>query len=70
MNGVQEKLRSLNTLFSKVTDWLLIVIGVVLIVKALLGIDVALARYVIIGVGALFVFFGFLYRYRRKRQHR
>jgi len=70
MNALQETLHKLNILFNKVTDWLLIVIGVALIVKASLAIDVALARYVIIGVGVLLVCLGLWYRHRRKQRHR
>ena len=70
MNALQEMLHRLNILFNKVTDWLLIVIGVALIVKASLAIDVALARYVIIGVGVLLVCLGLWYRHRRKQRHR
>ena len=70
MNALQETLHRLNILFNKVTDWLLIVIGLALIVKASLAIDVALARYVIIGVGVLLVFLGLWYRHRRKQRHR
>jgi predicted tellurium resistance membrane protein TerC len=70
MNALQETLHRLNILFNKVTDWLLIVIGVALIVKASLAIDVALARYVIIGVGVLLVCIGLWYRHRRKQRHR
>ena len=70
MNALQETLHRLNILFNKVTDWLLIVIGVALIVKASLAIDVALARYVIIGLGVLLVCLGLWYRHRRKQRHR
>jgi energy-converting hydrogenase Eha subunit C len=70
MNALQETLHRLNILFNKITDWLLIVIGVALIVKASLAIDVALARYVIIGVGVLLVCLGLWYRHRRKQRHR
>jgi LPXTG-motif cell wall-anchored protein len=70
MNAFQEMLQKLNVLFNKVTDWLLIVIGVALIVKALLAVDVPLARYVIMGFGALLAGFGLWFRYRRKRRHR
>ena len=70
MNALQETLHRLNILFNKVTDWLLIVIGVALIVKASLAIDVAWARYVIIGVGILLVCLGLWYRHRRKQRYR
>ena len=61
-------LQRLNVLFNRVTDWLLIFIGVALIVKAIFAVDVPLARYVIMGFGALLVMFGLWYRHRRKRQ--
>ena len=70
MNALQETLHRLNILFNKITDWLLIVIGVALIVKASLAIDVAWARYVIIVVGVLLVCLGLWYRHRRKRRNR
>jgi hypothetical protein len=70
MNALQEMGYRLNTLFNRVTDWLLIIIGVALIVKAVLAVDVPLARYVIIGVGGLLVVLGLWYRHRRKRRHR
>jgi len=47
------------------TDWFLIVAGAVLILKAFFSIDVAFARYVVIGFGALLLGFGVMYRRRR-----
>ena len=58
--------RFINTL----TDWLLILLGGGLIVKALVAVDVAAARYLILALGALFMGFGLWYRYRRLRRHR
>ena len=70
MNALQEMLRSMNILFNRVTDWLLIVIGVALVVKAFLAVDVPLAKYVIMGIGTLLVGLGTWYRHRRKQRHR
>jgi len=70
MKALREIQHKLNTLFNRVTDWLLIIIGVALIVKAVLAVDVPLARYVIIGLGGLLVGLGLWYRRRRKRRHR
>jgi len=57
-------------LVSAVTDWLLILMGGLLIFKALLSVDVPVARYLILALGALFMGFGLWYRYRRLRRHR
>jgi len=70
MKALGEMQHKLNTLFNRVTDWLLIIIGLALIVKAVLAIDVPLARYIIIGLGGLLVGLGLWYRHRRKRRHR
>ena len=55
---------------SAATDWLLILLGGLLIFKALVGIDVAPAPYVVLGTGAVFLVAGMKYRWRRKRRHR
>ena len=60
----QQSARFLNIL----TDWILILVGLALIVKAFLAVDVTLARYVIIAIGLLFMGAGFWYRYRRKKK--
>lgn len=61
--------RKLSNAVAVVTDWLLIVMGLLLIIIALKSIDVLLARYVVISGGVLLTGIGFWYRYRRlKRQ--
>ena len=70
MSGLQEMLHKLNYLFNKVTDWLLIIIGIVLIVKSALSIDLLPARYGVMGFGAVLVVAGFWYRHRRKKRYR
>lgn len=54
--------------FSVAADWLLIVTGALLLLKALTGIDVALARYVIMAAGAVIMAAGLWYRRRRLRR--
>jgi len=63
-------IRLLNEQFSRITDWLLICIGVALMIKAVLAVDVAPAKYGIIVIGALLAGMGFWYRHRRKRRRR
>jgi len=55
---------------SVVTDWLLIATGGLLIVKSLVSVDVAAARYPIMAAGLLIAGAGFWYRRRRKRRER
>ncbi|HHO47018.1 MAG TPA: hypothetical protein ENN06_00935 [Desulfobacteraceae bacterium] len=55
---------------SVVTDWLLIAAGGVLIVKSLVSVDVAAARYPIMAAGLLIAGAGLWYRHRRKRRGR
>ena len=50
------------------TDWLLIVMGALLILIALKSIDVEVARYVVISGGVLLAAIGFFYRYRRLKR--
>ena len=57
-----------NRLLSVLTDWLLILVGCLLVFKAMIAVDVAVARYVIVGLGVLFIGFGLWYRHRRKRR--
>ncbi len=63
-------LHKLNTAFNWITDWLLIVIGAALVAKAVLAVDVPLARNIIVGTGGLLIGTGLWYRHRRKRRHR
>ncbi|MDW7774131.1 MAG: LPXTG cell wall anchor domain-containing protein [Desulfobulbaceae bacterium] len=60
----------MNLLISAVTDWLLILIGGLLVFKALFAVDVAVARYVIIGLGVLLSGAGLWFRHRRKQRCR
>ncbi len=55
---------------SAATDWLLILLGGLLIFKALVGIDIPVARYVVSALGAVFMGAGLKYRWRRKRRQR
>ena len=70
MSALHEMLNRVNKIFNWITDWLLIVIGVALIAKAIIAVDVPLAKYVIMGIGVLLAGFGMWYRHRRKRRHR
>lgn len=67
---MKEILARIGLFFAVVTDWLLIIVGALLIIKALVAIDVPMARYSVIGVGILFLGAGFWYRNRRKRRSR
>lgn len=70
MNGLQDMAHRLKVLVDRITDWMLIGMGVALIVKALLAVDVPSARYVIMVLGALLAGSGLWYRHRRKRRCR
>ena len=63
-------LAGIGHVITVVTDWLLIIAGGLLVFKALVAIDVPAARYLVFGVGFLFMGAGLWYRYRRKRRHR
>lgn len=67
---MKEFLRKLNYVFNMITDWLLIVIGALLVMKSMMAIDVVLAKYAVMGAGAILICFGFWYRHRRKKQCR
>lgn len=70
MSGQHGMLQKLNYLFGKFTDWLLIGIGIVLIVKSAIAIDVLPARYGVMGIGVVLIVSGLFYRHRRKQRHR
>lgn len=70
MSTIKEILNKLSNVFNMVTDWLLIVIGIVLVVKSALAIDVQLAKYAVMGCGILLTAFGLWYRHRRKKRYR
>jgi hypothetical protein len=60
----------IGSICAVITDWLLIAAGGLLIFKALISVDVPMARYLIVTVGILFVGAGFWYRHRRKQRCR
>ncbi len=68
MGMIQETGRKIGYIFAVATDWLLIAMGVLLILIALKSIDVAAARYVVIGGGVVLSCIGFRYRYRRLKK--
>ncbi len=60
--------RKITSVLAIVTDWLLIVLGVLLILIALKSIDVPAARYVVICGGLLLSGLGLWYRHRRLKK--
>ena len=70
MTNFSELFAKTGWLISALTDWLLILLGGLLIVKALIAVDVPLARYLILALGVLLMGFGLWYRHRRLRRHR
>ena len=70
MGFFQEGVRKISSILAVVTDWLLIVMGVLLIVIALWRIDVSVARYVVISGGMILTVMGGWYRYRRLKRQR
>ena len=68
MGLLQKTGQKISHIFAVATDWLLIVMGVLLILIALKSIDVQVARYVVIGGGVLLSCIGFWYRYRRLKR--
>ena len=70
MGAVQQFLHKLNNIFNMVTDWLLILIGAALVVKAIVAIDVPTARYVVMAAGIFLITLGFWSRYRRIQRYR
>ncbi len=70
MGSVKKLFAKVSELISALTDWLLILLGGLLIFKALVAVDVSSARYLIVALGALIAGFGLWYRYRRLKRHR
>ena len=71
MGFFQETGQKISVGLAIATDWLLIVMGILLVLVALRSIDVMIARYVIISGGVVLSGIGFWYRYRRlkKKKH-
>ncbi|MCI5139457.1 MAG: hypothetical protein D3922_13830 [Candidatus Electrothrix sp. AR1] len=65
---LQELGRKISHAIAVATDWLLIGMGVLLVLIALVKIDVALARYVVVAGGLVLSGFGFWFRWRRLRR--
>jgi hypothetical protein len=70
MGFFQETGHKISNSLAIATDWLLIVMGVLLAVIALRSIDVLVAQYVVISGGVLLSGIGFWYRYRRLKKKR
>ena len=68
MGFIQEFVRKISHAIAVATDWLLIVIGGLLVLTALVRIDVQLARYVVVAGGLVLSGFGFWFRWRRLRR--
>ena len=65
---MDDLLRKIKNVFNIITDWFLILTGVLLISKAFFGIDVLIARTTVIVAGGLFMGAGLWFRYRRIRR--
>jgi len=70
MSLIKTVITRVNWLLSVLTDWFLILAGGLLVFKALVAVDVPVARYVIIVIGVLLSGFGLWYRHRRKQRCR
>lgn len=70
MDGMKTFFASAAKILSILTDWFLIAAGVLMIVKALVSVDVPIARYVIIALGIILSGSGLWYRHRRKTSNR
>ena len=70
MGFFQESVRKISNILAIATDWMLIVMGLLLIVIALWRIDVPVARYVVISGGVVLTVMGGWYRYRRLKRQR
>jgi len=70
MGFFRETVQKISNTLAIATDWLLIVMGLLLIVIALWRIDVPVARYVVISGGVVLTGMGGWYRYRRLKRRR
>ncbi len=68
MDLLQELGRKISHAFAVTTDWLLILMGLLLLLIAVVRIDVQLARYLIIVVGVALTGSGLWFRWRRLRR--
>ncbi len=68
MDLLQELGRKISHAFAVVTDWLLILMGLLLLLIAVVRIDVQLARYLIIVIGVVLTGSGLWFRWRRLRR--
>ncbi len=60
--------RKISHAFAVATDWLLILMGLLLFLIAMVRIDVQLARYLIIVIGVALAGSGLWFRWRRLRK--
>lgn len=65
MGALNRVLQQVNLVFNVVTDWLLMVFGLLMIVVAFRAIDVPVARYVVVSCGFLLCGFGIWFRRNR-----
>ena len=70
MGMFEETGRKISNGLAVATDWLLIVMGLLLVLIALWRIDVPVAKYVVISGGVLLSGMGLWYRYRRLKRKR
>ena len=63
-------LQTVNKFFHIITDWLLIILGILLIVVASRAIDVNIVKYCVIAVGIGLGAAGFWFRYSRMKGKR
>jgi hypothetical protein len=70
MDLLQELGRKISHGFAVVTDWLLILMGLLLLLIAVVRIDVQLARYFIVIIGVGLTGSGLWFRWRRLRRQR
>ncbi|WP_028584094.1 hypothetical protein [Desulfogranum mediterraneum] len=68
--GSTSLIRRLNNLFQVITDWLLILLGGLLLGVAYRAIDVVEVKYAVMVVGLVLAGAGFWFRYRRLKARR